>query len=167
MRKYVLLALLSLAIPAAAYEKTNEFTLQIHVVNMDAGLINIHIEGDDREFTLKAADKYWLQIGAYNGRWNHDGSLEIQFPYKGRSMHQAFHIISERMAAEAKTPVASATTAARPVQMCTTDSNGHTTCLAVVVCSELLTDKSGRNLCLDARSIDAATLQQIDKCTSR
>ena len=39
---------------------------------------------------------YWLHIGTYKGRWNKDGSLEIEFTdNKGQPRHQPFFIRAE------------------------------------------------------------------------
>jgi len=35
---------------------------------------------------------YWLSVGDYHGRWNEDGTLEIQFHANGKLLHQTFHI---------------------------------------------------------------------------
>jgi hypothetical protein len=43
-----------------------------------------------------AKRNYWLGIGDYHGRWNKDGTLEIQFTdAKGNLAHQTFNIESE------------------------------------------------------------------------
>ena len=43
-----------------------------------------------------AKRNYWLGIGDYHGRWNKDGTLEIQFTdAKGNPVHQTFNIESE------------------------------------------------------------------------
>jgi hypothetical protein len=43
-----------------------------------------------------AKRNYWLGIGDYHGRWNKDGTLEIQFTdAKGDLIHQTFNIESE------------------------------------------------------------------------
>lgn len=42
-----------------------------------------------------AKRNYWLEIGDYRGRWNKDGTLEIQFTAKGKPTHQTFRIESE------------------------------------------------------------------------
>jgi hypothetical protein len=78
------------------------------------------IEGDNKFYTLNTARRhykggrglavatlgwsvaatakpnYWLGIGGYHGRWNKDGTLEIQFTdAKGKPTHQTFWIESE------------------------------------------------------------------------
>ena len=43
-----------------------------------------------------ARPNHWLHIGEYNGRWNQDGTLEIQFiDEKGKLTHQVFAVESE------------------------------------------------------------------------
>lgn len=75
----------------------------------------VHIDGDKREFTMTTPAahykggrglamatmgwsavatthrNYWLHLGDYKGRWNKDGSVEIQFlNEKGKLTHQPF-----------------------------------------------------------------------------
>ena len=38
---------------------------------------------------------HWLHIGEYHGRWNENGTLEIQFHADGKLLHQTFHIQAE------------------------------------------------------------------------
>jgi hypothetical protein len=40
---------------------------------------------------------YWLHIGNYHGRWNDNGTLEIQFHANGKLLHQTFHIEVEEI----------------------------------------------------------------------
>jgi len=45
-----------------------------------------------------ARPNHWLRIGDYHGRWNNDGTLEIQFAdEKGKLTHQTFRIESEEI----------------------------------------------------------------------
>ena len=40
---------------------------------------------------------HWLHIGEYHGRWNEDGTLEIQFHANGKLLHQTFHLETEQI----------------------------------------------------------------------
>jgi hypothetical protein len=67
----------------------------------------IHIDGDEREFTMTTRAMrgffkraYSLHIGDhYRGRWNKSGSLEIEFrpdSNRDKPMHETFYIRAER-----------------------------------------------------------------------
>ena len=63
-----------------------------------------------------AKRNYWLGIGDYHGRWNKDGTLEIQFTdAKGNLIHQTFNIESE--AATPTPPAPTEQTAAKDEQL--------------------------------------------------
>ncbi|MHB8301403.1 MAG: hypothetical protein ACYDC6_01005 [Acidobacteriaceae bacterium] len=50
---------------------------------------------------------YWLHIGTYHGRWNKNGTLEIQFTdKKGKQTHQTFRIESEEITPTTPAPTA-------------------------------------------------------------
>jgi hypothetical protein len=47
-----------------------------------------------------ARPNHWLHVGTYHGRWNKDGTLEVQFHVDAdhRLTHQTFHIQAEEIA---------------------------------------------------------------------
>ena len=54
-----------------------------------------------------ARPNHWLRIGDYDGRWNKDGALEIQFTdEKGKLTHQTFKVESEEITPTPSLPTA-------------------------------------------------------------
>jgi hypothetical protein len=62
-----------------------------------------------------ARRNYWLNIGNYHGRWNKDGSLEIQFHANGKLMHQTFHVETERVSQNTLPPSPPSVTPPAPI----------------------------------------------------
>jgi hypothetical protein len=113
---YVIVLAAAMAMPAFAGGK-DDFPLNVHVVGMDTKqgapsgpdmltplpyhTFTVHTDGDRREFTLVRQISFThrldiLELGDHKGRWNKNGSLEIQFlDRNGKLKHASYDIVRE------------------------------------------------------------------------
>ena len=109
------LLLLVATLPALLFAsgKDKDFPLHVHIVGVNSGhpaefvvldlaipsqILTIHIDGDPRELTMIPYNiSSHLHLGDYNGHWNTNGSLEIQWlDKKGKPAHRRLLLKGER-----------------------------------------------------------------------
>jgi hypothetical protein len=111
--------LLIATLPALLFAsgKNEDFPLRVHVVGVGRGqmeggvvvgptwslsyywVLTVHIDGDTRELTMipYRIRPVYLHLGDYAGRWNKNGSLEIEFQDKtGKLKHERFLLRGEK-----------------------------------------------------------------------
>jgi len=112
--------LLVATLPALLFAsgEKKDFPLHVHVVQIErqpAGFVfldgvalatssrifTVHIDGDPRELTMMPYSMRFpkgFHVGDYNGHWNSNGSLEIQYlDEKGKLVHDRLLLRGERL----------------------------------------------------------------------
>jgi hypothetical protein len=97
--------------------KNKDFPLRVHIVGINVGqpagfvfldakslsiyepILTVHIDGDRRELTMIPYNiRFHLHVGDYNGHWNRNGSLEIQYlDENGKLAHRRLLLRGERL----------------------------------------------------------------------
>ena len=115
---YVIVLAAVMAMSAFAGGK-DDFPLNVHVVGMDTRqgapsgpdmlpplpyhTFTVHIDDDQRELTVVRQVSFThrldvLELGNHKGRWNKNGSLEIQFrDHDGKLKHASYDIVREAL----------------------------------------------------------------------